>query len=118
MKKKAPALARREKQFLALAAAVSVLLAVLALRETAPLRPTPPAASHTAGALLDAAQVDLNTAGLEALCTLPGIGEKKAQAILEDRARNGPYERVEDVTRVSGITRNTIRDWARLAYVS
>ena len=43
MKKKAPALARREKQFLALAAAVSVLLAVLALRETAPLRPTPPA---------------------------------------------------------------------------
>ena len=62
--------------------------------------------------------MDLNTAGLDALCTLPGVGEKRARAILEDRAANGPYERVEDVTRVSGITQNTIRDWARLAYVS
>ena len=49
---------------------------------------------------------------------LKGVGEKRARAILEDRAANGPYERVEDVTRVSGITQNTIRDWARLAYVS
>ena len=76
------------------------------------------AAVRASGSLLDAAQVDLNTAGLEALCTLPGIGESKARAIIEDRAANGPYAQVEDVTRVSGITRNTIKDWVRLAYVS
>ena len=111
---------RRELAFLALSAAAAVLFAVLALGGTAPLRPPEGtgAAVPAAGTLLDAARVDLNTAGLDALCTLPGVGEKRARAILEDRAANGPYERVEDVTRVSGITHNTIRDWARLAYVS
>ena len=87
--------------------------------DTAPLRPPEGAeGGAAAGTLWEQAQVDLNTAGLDALCTLPGVGKKRARAILEDRAANGPYERVEDVTRVSGITQNTIRDWARLAYVS
>ena len=73
----------------------------------------------TAGQLSRAAQAeDFDLAGLDALCTLPGVGEKRARAILADRAANGPYAQVEDVTRVSGITQNTIRDWARLAYVS
>lgn len=49
------------------------------------------------------ALVDLNTAGLADLLTLPGVGETKAQAILDDRAANGPFVRSEDVTRVSGI---------------
>ena len=31
---------------------------------------------------------------------------------------NGRYLRVEDVTRVSGITHNTIKDWGPIAYVS
>ena len=93
---------RRELAFLALSAAAAVLFAVLALGGTAPLRP----------------RVDLNTAGLDALCTLPGIGEKRARAILADRAANGPYARVEDVTRVSGITQHTIEDWGSIAYVS
>ena len=111
---------RRELGFLAVSFAAAALMLALALRDAAPLRPSPEGAerSSSVGALLDAARVDLNTAGIEALCTLPGIGEKKAQAILEDRAANGPYERVEDVTRVSGITHNTIRDWEKLAYVS
>lgn len=111
---------RRELGFLAAAAAAAALFAALAWWDAAPLRPPEgeTAAVRVESTLLEAAQVDLNTAGLDALCTLPGIGEKRARAILEDRAANGPYERVEDVTRVSGITQNTIRDWARLAYVS
>ena len=109
---------RREAVFLALVAAASALLLVLAVRDAAPLRPPEDRADRPTVSLQEAARVDLNTAGLEALCTLPGIGEKKAQAILADRAANGPYQRVEDVTRVSGITENTIRDWAQLAYVS
>lgn len=111
---------RREPGFLAAAAAAAALFAVLAWQDAAPLRPPEgeAAAVRAESSLLEAAQVDLNTAGLDALCTLPGVGEKRAQAILADRAANGPYAQVEDVTRVSGITQNTIRDWARLAYVS
>ena len=111
---------RRELGFLAAAAAAAALFAVLAWQDAAPLRPPEgeAAAFRAESSLLEAAQVDLNTAGLDALCTLPGVGEKRARAILADRVANGPYAQVEDVTRVSGITQNTIRDWARLAYVS
>lgn len=42
-------------------------------------------------------------AGLEELQTLPGIGEKRAQAIVDDREANGPFRIPEDLTRVSGI---------------
>ena len=47
--------------------------------------------------------VDVNTAGLDELMTLPGIGEVRAQAILDDREANGPYSRPEDLIRVKGI---------------
>ncbi len=51
----------------------------------------------------DPSPVNLNTAPAEALATLPGIGEELARRILEYRERNGPFEAVEDLTRVSGI---------------
>ena len=47
--------------------------------------------------------VDLNTAGLEELTALPGIGEVRARAILEDREANGPYRYPEELIRVKGI---------------
>lgn len=47
--------------------------------------------------------VDMNTAGLEELITLPGIGESLAQRIIAERAENGPFETPEDLLRVSGI---------------
>lgn len=47
--------------------------------------------------------VDVNCAGLEELMTLPGIGEVRAQAILDDREANGPFRRPEDLIRVKGI---------------
>jgi competence protein ComEA len=43
--------------------------------------------------------VDINTATLEALDTLPGVGPATAQAIIAGR----PYARVEDLLRVDGI---------------
>ncbi len=62
--------------------------------------------------------VDLNTAGLSELLTLPGLGVTKAQAILDDRARNGPFTQPEDVIRVSGIGQATYEKMAPYITVS
>lgn len=48
-------------------------------------------------------KVNLNTATVEELMTLPGIGEKRAKAIVADREANGPFRVPEDLTRVDGI---------------
>ena len=47
--------------------------------------------------------VNLNTAGLEELDSLPGIGESLARRILAYREANGPFESVEEIMEVSGI---------------
>ncbi len=53
------------------------------------------------------ARVNVNTASREELETLPGIGPKTAQAIIEYR-RARPFGRIEDITRVRGIGPKTL----------
>lgn len=48
-------------------------------------------------------RVSLNTASAVELAQLPGIGPKRARAIVEDRQQHGPYRRLDDLTRVRGI---------------
>ena len=45
-------------------------------------------------------RVDVNTAPAAELETLPGIGEKKARAILDYRRQNGAFRHVEDAVYV------------------
>ncbi len=75
--------------------------------ETSPEMPSE--ASVTAPPGIDSTgRVNLNTASIEDLKTLKGIGEAKAQAILDDRTENGPFTSVDDLTRVSGIGQKTL----------
>lgn len=48
-------------------------------------------------------QVNLNTASKEKLMTLPGIGEAKAEAILQYRSEHGAFSSAEELLQISGI---------------
>ena len=47
--------------------------------------------------------INLNTATLEQLETLPGIGRKTAERILEYRTKSGSFKRIEELMNVKGI---------------
>jgi competence protein ComEA len=50
--------------------------------------------------------VDLNTATVEQLQQLPGIGPVRAKAIVEFREKSGPFQRVEDLLAIRGISKS------------
>ena len=51
--------------------------------------------------------VELNSADKAALESLPGIGPRTAELIIEYRAKNGGFEKVEDLMNVRGIGERT-----------
>ena len=68
-------------------------------------------------ATAQAEKVDINTADLETLMTLPGIGETLAQRIVDYRETYGPFQVAEDLMEVSGIGEKrleAIRDFISL----
>lgn len=58
--------------------------------------------------------VYLNHASVDDLRRLPGVGPKRAEAILVLRQRLGRFQRVEDLLRVKGLGRAAVKKWRPL----
>lgn len=57
----------------------------------------------------ESGMVNLNTASLQQLCTLAGIGESRAKDIIAYREEYGSFENVEEIMNVSGIKETTFQ---------
>lgn len=63
-------------------------------------------------------KIDINSAPIDTLMTLPGIGETKAAAIINFRERYGSFEQIEELTYIQGIGQNLFDQISNLIYVS
>ena len=80
--------------------ATFVMAAALA---SAPGAAQQPAAPTKSAAPQAGAVVNLNTATAAQIATLPGIGDKAAQRIIEYREKNGGFKKIEELMNVKGI---------------
>jgi competence protein ComEA len=62
-------------------------------------------------------RININTAEVWLLDALPGVGEKRAQDIIDYRAQNGSFHRIEDLLKVPGIGPTTFERMKNLITV-
>ena len=80
----------------ALAICGAILTAAPGYSSSTTQQAAPPAAQG-------APALNLNAATVDQLETLPGIGRKTAERIIEYRTKNGGFKRIEDLMNVKGI---------------
>lgn len=102
---------RAQVRSIAACVLLAACAALIAIGWASGLQARPGAAYVSAGMALPVAPVavertqgiDVNRADTALLVTLPGIGEKLAQAIVDEREAHGPFRYPEDLLVVSGI---------------
>ena len=52
--------------------------------------------------------INLNTATIAQLETLPGVGPNTAKSIVDFRNHSGPFQRVEDLLAIKGISKSKL----------
>ncbi len=86
---------------------ISVILATLAATIALPsaYAADKAAANATAApaASMQASTINVNSASVDQLSTIKGLGPKKAQAIIDYRQQNGPFKSVSELGNVPGI---------------
>ena len=87
---------------------------VVALPATATVPPATPSPSGPRARASAQEPVYLNHASIDELRRLPGVGPKRAEAILGLRQRLGRFQRVEDLLRVKGVGRGAVKKWRPL----
>lgn len=114
-------LSRGEAAVLVVTAVLLVLMGGyrLGTGRTRPLGETAPPPSEVTQSVStekqeDREKVDINTADVVELTTLPGIGEVKAQAIIDYRREHGPFRYVEELLQVPGIGESTLEELMEL----
>ena len=76
-------------------------------RTAARVQPAADNTSSTSAGEMDDA-VNVNTAGVDELCTIPGVGPALARAIIDERLNHGFFYYPEDLLCVRGIGEKTI----------
>lgn len=59
------------------------------------------------------ATININTADIETLASLNGIGQSKAEAIVAYREANGPFQSSDELANVKGIGERTVEKNAK-----
>jgi competence protein ComEA len=63
----------------------------------------PEALAQQPAAMTKGATVDLNSASVTDLESLPGVGRRTAERIVEYRQKNGSFKKIEELMNVKGI---------------
>ena len=81
----------------------TIIPGILALSALLMMPSSANAQAPAASAAAQKASINLNTATIDQLETLPGIGRKTAERILEQRQKSGGFKKIEELMNVKGI---------------
>lgn len=59
--------------------------------------------SNNKNIIIETSKININTANVDELCTLSGVGEAKALNIIDYRNSHGRFSKIEDIMNVTGI---------------